>query len=93
MTAPWILLLAIAGTAFVYVLVPIAAGVFLRYREPRAVCCPETGATAWIQIDARHAALTAVPGPPRLRVADCSRWTHRRGCDQACLAASADRAA
>jgi hypothetical protein len=89
MTGPWILLLAIAATAIVYVLLPIVASVFARYRKPRIVRCPETGVTAEIQVDARHAAATAVPGPPELRVADCSQWPDRKGCDQACLAPGA----
>jgi len=89
MTAPWVLLLAIAGTAIFYVLVPIVAEVFARYRTPRILRCPETGGTAEVRIDARHAAATAVPGPPELRVAGCSRWPERKGCAQACLAPGA----
>jgi hypothetical protein len=86
MTNPGYLLLAIAATAIVYVLTPIVAGVFARYRKPRIVRCPETGGAAEIRIDARHAAATAVPGPPELRVAECSRWPEGKGCAQACLA-------
>lgn len=89
MTGPWILLLAILGTAIFYVLVPIGAEVFARYRNPRIVRCPETGRTAEIRIDARHAATTAVPGPPEVRVVECSRWPDRKGCDEACVASGA----
>jgi len=89
MTGPWILLLAIVGTAILYVLIPIVAGVFARYRKPRIVRCPETGGAAEIKIDAPHAAATSLPGPPELRAADCSRWPERKGCDQACIAAHA----
>jgi hypothetical protein len=89
MTGPWILLLAIVATAILYVLTPIVADVFARYRKPRIVRCPQTGGTAEIQIDARHAAATSVPGPAELRVADCSRWPERKSCDQACIAADA----
>jgi len=89
MNGPWILLLAIAAIATFYVVVPIMAGVFASFRKPRALRCPETGGTAEVRIDGRHAAMTAIPGPPDLRVADCSRWPGRRGCDQACLASGA----
>jgi hypothetical protein len=85
MKDPWILIFVIVGTALLYVLAPIVAHVFTRYRKARIVRCPETGVTAEIQIDARHAAATAVPGPPELRVAGCSSWPERKGCDQACL--------
>ena len=86
MTGPWTLLLAILGTSLLYVLAPIVAGVFARYRKPRIVRCPETGEAVFMRIDARHAAATSVPGPPDIRVAACSRWPEREDCDQACVA-------
>jgi hypothetical protein len=89
MNTAWILLLAIAGTAMLYVLLPIVLEVFASHRKPRIVRCPETGEAAEIQVDARHAAATAVPGPADLRVAGCSRWPAHRHCDQACLAPGA----
>jgi hypothetical protein len=89
MTGPWTLLVAILGMSFVYVLAPIVAGVFARYRRPRLTRCPETGEAVVLRIDARHAAATSVPGPPELRVMACSRWPEREGCDQACVAPGA----
>ena len=89
MSALLITLLAIAGVAFAYVLVPIAMDTFWRYRSRRMLYCPETGLAADVQIDARHAALTAIPGPPELRVEGCSLWPGRSGCEQACLRAHA----
>ncbi len=86
MSAPWILLLAIAALAIFYVLTPMMAEVFARYRKPRLLRCPETGETAAIQIDARHAATTSLAGAPDLRVADCSRWPERADCGQDCVA-------
>jgi len=89
MTGPWPLLLAILGTSLLYVLAPIVAGVFARYRKPRIVRCPETGEAVMMRIDARHAAATSVFGPPEVRVTACSRWPEREGCDQACIAPGA----
>ncbi len=89
MSAPWMTLLAMAALAVVYVLVPIAAVTFARYRHARPLRCPETGTEAEVEIDARHAALTAIPGPPDLRIAACSLWPERAGCRQSCLAARA----
>ena len=66
----------------------IVASVFARYRRPRVVRCPETGEPARVQIDAPRAAASAIPGPPELHVAECSRWPERRRCAQACLAAA-----
>ena len=86
MTAPWITLAAMAVLALGYVFAPIAADVFFRFRGRRAVRCPETGVTAEVEVDARHAALSAIPGPPEVRVTACSLWPDRAGCEQKCAA-------
>ena len=91
MTAPWITLIAIAALALIYVVAPIVAGVFFRFRGRRMIRCPETGLMAEVAIDARRAALTAVPGPPRVRVARCSLWPDRKDCEQKCVAPAAVR--
>jgi len=57
---------------------------YLRYRGPRVVACPAGNQAAAIRIDARHAAITAVPRPV-LRVAGCTRWPERHNCGQLCL--------
>jgi hypothetical protein len=81
------LIAMIAAIGVVFVVLPIAMEVYFRYRRPRIVACPETGLAEEVQVDAWHAAVTAVPGPPRLYVAECSRWaTKRGGCMQRCLA-------
>jgi hypothetical protein len=80
----WITLGAILALALVYVVVPVAGYVFARYRRARTVRCPETGTEARVQVDAAHAALSAVPGPPDLRVVDCSQWPERSGCERTC---------
>jgi hypothetical protein len=84
-------LVAIGGLALGYVIAPIVADVFSRFRRPRLVRCPETGLTAEVAIDARHAAFTAVPGPPDLRVTGCSLWPEREDCAQRCVAPAAAR--
>jgi hypothetical protein len=84
MNAPFLVLAAIAGLALVYVLFPIAAMTFARYRGTRLVRCPETGIAAEIEVDARHAALTALGGTPDVRVTDCTLWPGRAGCAGAC---------
>jgi hypothetical protein len=61
-------------------------GAYRRFQGTRVVACPETKAPAAVAVDAIHAALTAVLGPPRLRLKRCSRWPERRDCGQECLA-------
>jgi hypothetical protein len=85
MSAVWVLLLAIGTLAVAYVLVPIVADAFVRHRRKRTLRCPETGLVAEVQVDARHAALTAIPGPPEVRVQDCSLWPDQHGCAQRCV--------
>jgi hypothetical protein len=84
MTAPWFTFLAIIGLAILYVMVPIAADTFWRYRPKRTVHCPDEDKRARVQIDATLAAMTAVPGPPKLLVQRCSFWPDRADCAQRC---------
>ena len=79
-------LLAVAGVGLAFVFIPVGADAYLRYRDPRPVRCPKAGCKAEICLDAWHAAVTAVPGPPRLHVAGCSLWPGREGCAEACVA-------
>jgi hypothetical protein len=74
-----------------YVVAPIMAEVFFGFRGRRTVRCPETGLTAEVEIDARHAALSAFPGPPEVRMAKCSLWPHRAGCEEKCAAQASAR--
>jgi hypothetical protein len=87
MSHPWTVVLAILAVALLYVLTPLAADTFRRFRSPRLLCCPETGAQAEVSVDAPRAALASVFGPPSLRVKSCSAWPEHERCKQHCLAA------
>ncbi len=91
MTAPWLTLTGILALGLLYVVAPIVIDAFIRFRRRRIVRCPETGLGAEIALDARHAALTAIPGPPRMRVTACSLWPEREGCAQACVTPAGTR--
>ena len=58
---------------------------YLELRGARVVTCPETKAPAGVEVDATHAALTAMLDEPELRLKDCSRWPEREGCGQECV--------
>jgi hypothetical protein len=60
------------------------ADTFARYRTKRTVHCPEENKPARVVIDATLAAMTAVPGPPKLLVDRCSLWPDRADCEQHC---------
>jgi hypothetical protein len=87
MTMPWLTLFGIVAIGVFYVLMPIFMGVYTRYRRTRWIRCPETAGPAKIGVDAFHAAVTAIPGPPHVRVVECSLWPERAGCAQSCVTA------
>ena len=85
MSHPWIVLVAVLAVAFLYVLMPLVADTFRRFRRPRMLSCPETGGPAEVGIDASRAALSSAFGEPQLQVKSCSLWPERDRCKQHCL--------
>lgn len=81
----WIVLAGIALVALVYVLLPVAAAVFTRYRRPQQVRCPGTGRQAAVSVDPMHAARAAVMGRRPRDVRACSLWPAHAGCWRDCL--------
>jgi hypothetical protein len=78
-------LLLIIGTVALYYGVLLMAETYYDFRPAQTVRCPETGKPVRVQLDATLAALTALPGPPKLRVKECPLWPERRDCGQDCL--------
>jgi hypothetical protein len=80
----------IAAVGLVYVVVPVVADTYRRFRGKKSVVCPETKEPAQVELDAALvAARTAVGarvGPEDLRVLGCSRWPERHECGQECVA-------
>jgi hypothetical protein len=85
MTIEAYLILLIVLLAAFYLVIPPIAGAFIRYRGKRLVTCPETRKTVAVDVDAKHAALTAAVGHPDLRLTTCTRWPERQDCGQECL--------
>ena len=85
MSHPWIVLVAVLAVALLYVLMPLVADTFRRFRSPRMLRCPETGGKAEVGIDASRAALTSAFGQPLLRARSCSLWPEKEQCKQDCL--------
>ena len=85
MGAPGIAVTAIISLAAVYVLVPVVADAFRRFRTRRSLRCPESGREAEVGIDAGRAALTSAFGRALLRVKSCSLWPERKACAQDCV--------
>jgi hypothetical protein len=80
------LILAVAVFCLVYFVLPRAIGAYLTFRGKRVITCPETRRPVAVDVDARHAAFSAVrAGKPDLRLTSCSRWPERQDCDQECV--------
>jgi len=58
---------------------------FRRWRGKRVITCPETNEPQTVEVDAKHAALTAFGSSPELRLSSCTRWPERQDCGQDCL--------
>jgi hypothetical protein len=86
--SPGLLILALLAAGALFVLLPVTLLTFYESRRKKSVTCPETGCGAEIELDAARAARSAAFGRVSLRVACCSLWPGRAGCDQACLRAA-----
>jgi hypothetical protein len=75
----------LVGLGALYVFGRRLAGAWLRYRGTRVVVCPENRDLVAVEVDARHAALTASQGRTDLRLDSCTRWPEKLGCGQECL--------
>lgn len=85
MTAQIELIIVIGVLSAFCLVVPRVAGSYLRYRGKRLITCPETRKPAAVEVDAGHAARTAIANYPELRLKTCSRWPEREDCGQECL--------
>ncbi len=85
MSAPWVVIAAIIAVAVGYVLLPVVADTFRRFRTKRSLRCPVTGGEAEVGINAGRAAWTSAFGRALLRVKNCSLWPERKNCRQDCL--------
>jgi hypothetical protein len=80
-----LLVLGLFGTV-ILVLAIIAVRAWRTYRGVHIIQCPETRKPAAVRVDTGHAALTALTDDAAdVRLASCSRWPERAGCDQACV--------
>jgi|CZLA01.1.fsa_nt_gi hypothetical protein len=82
----FLLLLFLVGTCLI-LLLPALWGehVYHTFHEGRTVNCPETHAPVSVRFNALRAAWSSLAGPPKLRLADCTRWPERADCGQECI--------
>jgi hypothetical protein len=85
MQTPIMVILAVLALGLLFVVLPVVADAYRRFAGTKLPTCPETHAIAAVELDAKHAALTAAVGAPELRVKTCSRWPQRHDCPQDCV--------
>lgn len=76
--------LVILGLALLYLGLRSALPAYFKFRGTRVVTCPENGQTVAVAVDAKVAAVTALPRP-LLRLESCTRWPEKQNCGQLCL--------
>ena len=79
------IVIAIVAVVLLGLALALAARTWLRMRGARVVTCPENHASAGVEVDAAHAAVTAIYKAPDLRLKSCSRWPEKQDCGQECL--------
>ena len=78
--------LFLVGICLILLLPALWAGQTYRaYSDARTVNCPETHAPVSVRFNALRAAWSSLSGPPKLRLADCTRWPERADCGQECI--------
>jgi len=85
MSAPWIVITSVIAVALLYILLPLVADTFFRFRGKKLLRCPVTGERAVVDVDARRAAITSAFGRVLLKARSCSLWPERKGCAQDCV--------
>ncbi len=75
------LLVAVALVFVAWFFVPT----WRNFRGKRVITCPDDQSPRTVEIDAKHAALTAFGASPDLRLSSCSRWPEKQDCGQDCL--------
>jgi hypothetical protein len=76
---------SLVGLGALYVFGRRLATAWVRFRGARVVVCPENREIVAVEVDARHAALSASQGRIDLRLDSCTRWPEKAGCGQECL--------
>jgi hypothetical protein len=88
-----ILLLVVGVTVLgaVYIVAPVAADSYRRFRRRKLVVCPDAGKIAELELNSTAATLLSALGKQWVRVKRCSLWPRQRDCAQKCLTNLSER--
>ena len=82
---PLLLVAGIIALGIVFVVAPVAADAYRKYRHRKVITCPEAHSLAEVTLNAGQAALGAGIGRSLLHIKSCSLWPKRQGCDEKCV--------
>jgi hypothetical protein len=85
MNGPLLLIIVIVATGLLFVVAPVVADIYARYRNGKALNCPETHGNAEVTLNTHRAALAGAFGKSVLRVKRCSLWPGKKGCAEKCV--------
>lgn len=84
MSAPLVAVALLAIVLAAYA--ALAIRTWIRYRGVRLVTCPDNTRPAGVTVDVGRAVIGALRETADVRVATCSRWPQRQGCEEPCVA-------
>jgi hypothetical protein len=85
MITAFFLVTAISIAVLIYLCIRYFVRTSERFGGAQVIICPETEKQAMVEVDARHAGLTAIIGQPDIRLESCWRWPLKEDCGQECL--------
>jgi hypothetical protein len=68
-----------------FVIAPVVAETYRRYRGRKTIICPDTGQIAEVNLKATTAAAASALGKNWVRVKWCSLWPRKKGCARECV--------
>ena len=83
----FLLIAGVSALALYFVITPMVAGRYRRYRGSKTFVCPETGEIVDVDLKAGRAGLMSVFGTAPARVKWCSLWPRKEGCAEECVKA------
>lgn len=85
MITPFYLVTAILVAVLIYLGIRYFVRAYEKFGGAQVIVCPETERQAMVEVDARHASLTALTGQTDIRLQNCWRWPLKEDCGQECL--------
>ena len=85
MNRVFLLIVGIVVLGLLYVIAPVVADTYRRYRGRNTIICPDTGQIAEVEIKAGYAGLMSALGKHWVRVKWCSLWPRKKDYAQECM--------